>query len=119
MRGGYGKPTPRIGHRDASGLVGRITSISRTLYPYQQTEDQGSDGHYGVRNSGSFNASHNHSASYSAESPMLQQYSYYSQRSYTETRGSFHSDKGSVQSVRESYRFILNPKSTCIIPIID
>lgn len=160
MRAGYGKPTPRIGSREASGLDGRITSISRTLYPYHQTENQGSDGyydqgsstgyygqssdrhygqgsyghydqgsngyygqgsdrdydqgsnrhrgqgsnaHYGAFYSESSSGSHSHSASYSATSPSAKQYSSsYGQWSYTETRESHNSKKGSVQSVRDT-----------------
>ena len=128
IRGSYGKPTPKIGSRDAAGLSGRVTSISRTLYPYQQAEDPGSDvlyghdsngyygqdsdehydqspsGHYhGVTYDESSNAStYNQSRGYSAVSPSTQrEYSSYSQRTYTETRGSYHSKKDSVQSVRD------------------
>ena len=111
IRGSYGKPTPKIGSRDAAGLGGQVTSISRMLYPYQQAEDRDSDGrysqssngHYGVTYSESSNASYNHNRGYSAVSPSAQQYSSYGQRSYAETRRSQHSKKDSVQSVRDTY----------------
>ena len=99
IRGSYGKPTPRIGNRNATGLGGRVTSISRTLYPYQQV-DQVSSIHYGVPFTIP-NDSHQRNTGYSSVSRLSQRDGH---RSCTETSGSHQSSEGSVKSVRYVYQ---------------
>ena len=100
--GGYGKPSPRSGykdsHRTASGLVGRITSISRSSYPHQ---GHTSGSHQSVPHHETFSGPHGHGREYTITSSHQQNWQqYYSHGSGTQTGRQSHRQQDNVQSVK-------------------